>query len=80
MMEHSQVEMMVEKMVALMVSMTAYYWVGLKATMKVVYSVDLMDLKKADYSAETMDNYLAELWDYQTVVGSVDKMVDMMAG
>ena len=67
-------------MVALMVSMTACYWVGLKATLKVVYSVEMMDLKKADYSAETMDNYLVELWDYQTVVGSVDKMVDMMAG
>ena len=67
-------------MVVLKVSMTAYYWVGLMATMKVVYSVEMMDLKKADYSAELMDNYLVELWDYQTVVGSVDKMVDMMAG
>ena len=67
-------------MVVLKVVLMAYYWVGLKATMKVVYSVEMMDLKKADYSAELMDNYLAELWDYQTVVGSVDKMVDMMAG
>ena len=29
-------------MVAQMVVLMAYYWVGLKATMKVVYSVEMM--------------------------------------
>ena len=67
-------------MVDLKVALMAYYWAGLMVSLKADYSVEMMDLKKADYSAELMDNYLAELWDYQTVVGSVDKMVDMMAG